>query len=84
MLISGEMKPCKYGASCLVASFEIVGFEEQPGRFDCIYPNSRRDFTFHEVSVADACLTGDAGDTIAIEVDGVLSATISEANLTGT
>lgn len=84
VLIRGEMKPCQYGANCLVASFTIVGFEPRPGRFVCIYPNSVRDFDFNKDQVDEACLTADAGDTITIEVDGVRSATISEQNLDGT
>ncbi len=82
--IRGEMKPCRYGANCLVASFTIDGFDEHPGRFTCIYPNSERDFTFNNDGVDEACLTGDAGDTITIEVGGVQSATISEQDLDGT
>ena len=84
VLISGEMRPCRFGANCLVASFAIVGFDEHPGRFVCIYPNSRREFPFNNDRVDDACLTADAGDTISIEVDGVRSAAISEQNLDGT
>lgn len=76
------MKPCRFGDSCLVASFTIVGFEESPGRYDCIYSNSQSEFTFNDDGSDDACLTGDAGDTITIEVDGVRSATISEQSLT--
>ncbi|MEJ7799600.1 MAG: hypothetical protein WKF60_03720 [Ilumatobacter sp.] len=84
VLISGEMKPCRYGANCLVASFSIDGFDEHPGRFICIYPNSQRDFTFNDDEVEEACLTADDGDTITIEVDGLRSATISEQDLDGT
>ena len=84
VLISGEMKPCRFGADCLVASFTIDGFDEHPGRFVCIYPNSRSDFGFNDDGVDDACLTADDGDTITIEVDGIRSSTISEQNLDGT
>lgn len=84
VLISGEMRPCRFGDNCLVASFRIEGFEQHPGRFVCIYPNSRRDFGFRNDGVDEACLTADQGDTITIEVDGVQSATISEQNLDGT
>lgn len=83
VLIRGEMKPCRFGSSCLVASFTIEGFDPHPGRFECIYPNSRRDFGFNNDGVDDACFTADDGDTIIIEIDGVRSATISEANLDG-
>ncbi len=82
-LISGEMKPCRYGSNCLVASFTIEGFDPHPGRFVCVYPNSRSDFGFKGNGVEDACLSGDRGDTISIEVDGVQSAEISEGNLDG-
>lgn len=81
--ISGEMKACRFGANCLVASFRIDGFDPHPGRFVCIYPNSQSDFSFNNTEVFDACITADQGDTITIEVDGVRSATISEENLDG-
>ena len=81
--ISGEMRPCRYGANCLVAGFTIDGFDEHPGRFTCIYPNSRREFSFNNDGVDEACLTADAGDTITIEIDGIRSATISEEALDG-
>jgi len=84
VLIRGEMRPCRYGADCLVASFSIDGFDEHPGRFTCIYPNSQSDFSFNDNDVEEACLTADEGDTITIEIDGIRSATISEANLDGT
>lgn len=83
VLIRGEMKPCKFGASCLVASFTVVGFDELPDRYVCVYPNSRRDFGLTNDRIDDACLTADQGDTITIEVDGVSSATISEEHLDG-
>ena len=79
----GEMKECRFGANCLVASFAIEGFDTHPGRFVCVYPNSRRDFTFNGDRVDDACVTADPGDTLAIEVAGVTSATISEDDLEG-
>ena len=83
VVIRGEMKPCRFGANCLVAGFTITGFEDHPGRFVCIYPNSRRDFSFNNDGVDEACITADQGDTITIEVDGIRSATISEENLDG-
>ena len=82
--IRGEMKPCRYGDNCLVASFTIDGFDEHPGRFTCIYPNSQSEFSFNNDGVDEACLTGDDGDTITIETGGVQSATISEQDLDGT
>jgi hypothetical protein len=84
VLIRGEIKPCRFGANCLVASFSIDGFDEHPGRFTCIYPNSQSEFTFNSDEVEAACLTADDGDTITIEVDGIQSATISEQDLDGT
>lgn len=78
------MKPCRFGDDCLVASFTIDGFDEHPGRFTCIYPNSQREFSFNNDGVDEACLTADDGDTITIEIDGVQSATISEQDLDGT
>ena len=84
VIIRGEVKPCQFGDRCLSASFVIEGFDEHPGRFACIYPNSVSDFGFNDNDVDDACLTGDAGDTITIEVAGVRSATISEDDLDGT
>lgn len=83
VLISGEMRPCRFGSNCLVASFSLEGFDEHPGVFTCVYPNSRTDRSFGRDVVDEACLTGDEGDTISIEVDGVKSATISERNLDG-
>jgi len=78
---TGELKPCRFGASCLVISFAISGFDPHPGRFTCVYPNSRREFPFNGPAVEDACLSGDEGDTIHIEVDGVVSAPVSATNL---
>ena len=83
VIIRGEMKACRFGSNCLVAGFSIVGWDQHPGQFVCIYPNSRRDFSFNNNGVDEACITADAGDTITIEVDGVRSATISEENLDG-
>ncbi|MFW2333240.1 hypothetical protein [Ilumatobacter sp.] len=83
VIITGEMKACRFGANCLVAGFTISGFDPHPGRFICIYPNSQSDFSFNNTTVIDACITADEGDTITIEVDGVRSLTISEANLDG-
>ena len=84
VLISGEMKECRFGANCLAASFVIEGFEPHPGSYICIYPNSSTEIGFRDNDVIDACLTADQGDTITIEVDGVRSATISELDLDGT
>lgn len=81
--IRGEMGPCNFGSNCLIAGFSIEGFDEHPGRFLCIYPNSERERTFSDDDVDVACVTADEGDTITIEVDGVRSATISEEDLDG-
>lgn len=82
VLIRGEVKPCKFGRECLVAHFEIDGFDPHPGSYACIYSNSLSGFEFNDADVDDACITGDSGDTITIEVAGVRSATISEDDLT--
>jgi hypothetical protein len=84
VIIRGEIEPCRFGDRCLVASFTLEGFEQTSGEFVCIYPNSMSQFSYRDGGREDACLTADEGDTIAIEVDGVRSAVISEANLTGT
>ncbi len=65
------------------ASFTVEGFDGPDGQFACIYPNSQSTFSFTDGGRDDACLTADAGDTIAIEVDGVRSAVISEESLSG-
>ena len=84
VLIRGEIEPCRFGDRCLVASFTIEGFEQTSGEFVCIYPNSMSRFSFSDGGREDACVTADEGDTIAIEVDGVRSAVVSEENLIGT
>lgn len=81
--ITGEMKPCRFGDDCLVASFTIDGFDDPPETFTCIYPNSEREFSFRDGGKEDACITADEGDTITIEVGGVASRTISEEQLEG-
>lgn len=81
--ITGEMKPCRFGDNCLVASFTIRGFENPPETFTCIYPNSEREFTFRDGGKDEACITADQGDTITIRVGKVESKTISEENLEG-
>lgn len=81
--IIGEVKPCRFGTDCLVASFTIAGFDGEPDRYVCIYPNSRSEFGFRGDGEDDACFSGDEGDTIAIEVAGVESKTISAENLEG-
>lgn len=83
VLIRGEVEPCRFGSECLVAHFRIEGFDQHPGRFTCIYPNSTSEFGFNDDDVEEACLSGDEGDTIAIEVAGVRSATISAEHLDG-
>lgn len=83
VLIRAEVKPCRFGDRCLVASFTIEGFEQTSGEFVCIYPNSMSQFSFSDGGREDACVTADEGDTIAIEVGGVRSPVVSEENLTG-
>jgi hypothetical protein len=81
--IEGAIKPCRFGSACLVASFTVSGFDDQPDRYVCVYPNSRSEFGFVNDGEDDACFSGDEGDTIAIEVAGVVSKTISADNLEG-
>lgn len=78
----GEVKPCRFGDACLSVSFSVSGFPEPlPTTFTCIYPNSTRDFSFTDTGKVDACLTGDEGDIVHIEVAGVRSGPVSADNL---
>lgn len=78
----GEVKPCRFGDACLAVSFTIEGFPEPvPTSFQCIYPNSTRQFSFDGTGEVEACLTGDEGDVVYIDVDGVRSGPVSAANL---
>jgi hypothetical protein len=78
----GEVKPCRFGDACLAVSFTIEGFPEPvPTAFQCIYPNSTRQFSFDGTGEVEACLTGDEGDTVFIEIDGVRSGPVSATNL---
>ena len=79
----GEIGPCRFGDTCLAVSFAISGFPEPlPTTFLCVYPNSTRQFSFEGDGELDACLTGDEGDTVYIEVAGVRSAGVSATTLT--
>ena len=79
----GEIGPCRFGDTCLAVSFAISGFPEPlPTSFLCVYPNSTRQFTFQGDGELDACLTGDEGDTVYIEVAGVRSGGVSATSLT--
>lgn len=79
----GEIGPCRFGDTCLAVSFAISGFPEPlPTTFLCVYPNSTRQFSFQGDGELDACLTGDEGDTVYIEVAGVRSAGVSATTLT--
>lgn len=78
----GEVKPCRFGDACLAVSFTIEGFPEPvPASFQCIYPNSTRQFSFDGTGEVEACLTGDEGDVVYIDVDGVRSGPVSATNL---
>lgn len=78
----GEVKPCRFGESCLSVSFRVSGFPDPiPTAFRCVYPNSTRDFSFEGDGEVEACLTGDEGDVVYIEVAGVRSGPVSTANL---
>lgn len=79
----GEIGPCRFGDTCLSVSFAISGFPEPlPTTFLCVYPNSTRQFTFQGDGELNACLTGDEGDVVYIEVAGVRSGGVSAATLT--
>lgn len=78
----GEVKPCRFGDACLSVSFSVSGFPDPiPTTFTCIYPNSTREFSFTDTGKVDACLTGDEGDIVHIEVAGVRSGPVSADNL---
>jgi hypothetical protein len=78
----GEITPCRFGDACLSVSFTIDGFPEPlPTSFQCIYPNSTRQFSFDGTGEVQACLTGDEGDIVYIDVDGVRSGPVSATNL---
>ena len=78
----GEIKPCRFGEACLSVSFAISGFVDPlPTTFQCIYPNSTRQFSFEGSGELEACLTGDEGDTVYIDVNGVRSGPVSATNL---
>ena len=78
----GEVKPCRFGDKCLVVIFTVSGFPEPlPTSFVSVYPNSKREFSFDGFGKNEACLTGDEGDVVYIEVAGVRSAPVSEHHL---
>ena len=78
----GEVKPCRFGDACLAVSFTVSGFPDpQPTTFACVYPNSTRQFSFEGAGEVEACLTGDEGDIVYIEVDGVRSGGVSATTL---
>lgn len=77
VLAWGELKPCRFGDSCLAVSFRVTGFDPPEATFLCIYPNSTREFSFDGSGKIDACLTGDEGDVVIIEVADVQSEPVS-------
>lgn len=75
--IATEIEPCRFGSACLVAGFEIAGFDAVPDRFVCEFGNGDRfEFDLPGSSVGFACATGSRGSSITIEVDGVRSETV--------
>lgn len=76
--ITRSIGPCKYGESCLIASFTISDFAEPPSEFVCIFhDDSRFTFRFEGDGAENACNTATKPSSITIEVDGVLSETIT-------
>lgn len=76
--IIGSVGPCRFGSACLLAGFALHDFNTQPSEFVCEFSDgSRYTFRFTQPEVARACATGDPGDSITIEVDGVRSDTFT-------
>lgn len=77
----GELGPCRFGDTCLLVGFTTTGFDPPAAQYTCVYPESRSTFSFDGVGQFQACMSGDEGDVISIEVDGVASAPVSADNL---
>lgn len=76
--IVGRTEACRFGSNCLVAGFELHGFDAGSREFVCEFASGRRyTFSATTTSVDYACATGKADDSITIEVDGVRSDTIT-------
>ena len=77
VVIEGSTGPCKFGNSCLLAGFRVIGFPSGEKEYVCEFRDgSRHTYKFGARTVEYACATGARGDSITIEVDGVRSATI--------
>ncbi len=77
VVIEGTTGPCKFGNSCLLAGFRVIGFPSGEKEYVCEFRDgSRHTYKFGARTVEYACATGARGDSITIEVDGVRSATI--------
>ena len=77
VVIEGSTGPCKFGNSCLLAGFRVIGFPSGEKEYVCEFRDgSRHTYKFGARTVSYACATGARGDSITIEVDGVRSATI--------
>ena len=77
VVIEGSTGPCKFGNSCLLAGFRVIGFPSGEKEYVCEFRDgSRYTYKFGARTVEYACATGARGDSITIEVDGVRSATI--------
>lgn len=69
---------CRFSSRCLVAGFTISGFDVRPAEFVCEFASGERyAFPLTAESVDFACATGEADDSITIEVDGVRSETVA-------
>lgn len=76
--IAGRFGACPFGPSCLIAAFSTSGFNPAPNVYTCIFSNgSRYNIAFGGGSVTTACYTNDRPDSIAIEVAGVRSGTVT-------
>lgn len=78
VIATGERGPCDFGSDCLIVSFELRNFDEQPSEYVCEFANSSFPFELRGRQQVDSgCASGDAGDTITVVVDGVRSETLS-------
>lgn len=77
VIIEGSTGPCKFGNSCLIAGFRVIGFTSGEKEYVCEFRDgSRHTYKFGARTVDYACATGAREDSITIEVNGVRSATI--------
>lgn len=82
VLVEARSGPCRFADDCLIAGFAIEGFDSRPQQYVCEFEDgSRFTFRFDSDGVDDACATGSAEGSIAIEVEGVRSATVTRADV---